>query len=183
MRIWPPAAAAQLYSSDSGMKNGWAREQCSERSSQSCCMRLFVSKMPFLNLRRQKAVGIGSKNLLSASLLIESRHLVKQNLASQKRSLHHFREYSDLRSKTGGFGSRVARTRDGSAHTGNLRRRYFTSAVVSFQYSFFAVGAFVSRCLLSKPPQVHDRRYSLSFLAVGIFLRPGGNRTHDTGSC
>jgi len=39
--------------------------------------------------------------------------------------------------------SRIARTRDGSAHTGNLRRRHSSSAAITIlAIRYFAVGAF-----------------------------------------
>ena len=57
-------------------------------------------------------------------------------------ALHRLRDYGDLRSKSGGSCSRIARARDGAAHTGSLRRRYSASVAIPLSYSFIAVGAF-----------------------------------------
>ena len=68
-------------------------------------------------------------------------------------ALHRLRDYGDLRSKSKGPDSRIARARDGAAHNGNLRRRYSASVAIPLSYSFSAVGAFrLHACGISSAP-------------------------------
>lgn len=49
--MWPPAAAAQIYPSDSGVKKVWVGEQSSERISQIAVRAFWLQDAFFQNLR------------------------------------------------------------------------------------------------------------------------------------